>query len=203
MQHKKTPPPQSRKVPRLWSANRLDHYPADADRWLGLQMHLQQQYVLCVSAALTSPFWWSSSLLDSHLLVHKSLTDFWCLMSKYHTIPPSIVPALHSASCLRQRHKRVASWRQKQNDKREKAKQSEDKLPISAVFQIRSFYLVLEAWCVCCFCVSSTPCWQLETFHLQTWLNTLHVNKRKKRKKHFHSRSVVSALLSHQYHTDP
>lgn len=33
MQHN-TPPTQRRKDPRLWSANRLDHYPAVADRWL-------------------------------------------------------------------------------------------------------------------------------------------------------------------------
>lgn len=88
---------------------------------------------------------------------------------------------------------------QKQHKKREKGELSEDKLPISSVIQMRSFYLVLETWCAVA--VSQVPpAGNKEHFvcnMIRVRTNMLHVNKQNERK------TVSSALLSHQDQTVP
>lgn len=74
---------------------------------------------------------------------------------------------------------------QKQHEKKEKGELSEDKLPISSVIQMRSFYLVLETWCAVA--VSQVPpAGNKEHFvcnMIRVRTNMLHVNKQNERKR--------------------
>lgn len=93
-------------------------------------------------------------------------------------------------------HKKL---QQKQHEKKEKGELSEDKLPISSVIQMRSFYLVLETRCAVA--VSQVPpAGNKEHFFcnmIRVRTNMLHVNKQNERK------TDSSALQSHQDQTIP
>lgn len=108
MQHN-TPPTQRRKDPRLWSANRLDHYPAVADRWLGFA----NSFATCSLCfrdinepilMVFQPFW---LILVSAHIINRFETPYE-QVSHDSSINRPFSPVLHSAICLRQRHKRVA-----------------------------------------------------------------------------------------------